>query len=338
VRPTDSLRALAVSGLLMTAASGFARAQATPRPQGPGTIAGVATDSGGVPLDSVDLSIAALKRRVVSGSDGAFRFDKLAPGRYDVAARRIGYLPQVHRVVVGEGGGVVRFLLVPAPRTLPPVVTAAVRGGLSGAVGDTAYNIIAGAEISVVATDHRTTSDSAGAFFLPLHTGKYMVRVTRPGFEARLFSVTIPNDSGRRVLIWMMPTTRGAAAVEAYRLDALRDRLERRKATSTILTREDISRLNKYDLGDLVRFGSSTPIDESCLAVIDGGPRTMPIWNVLAADIETVEIYPPGTLPLPDQWTPRSQPSGGIATLPRARQISSASGDCTTRVFVWLRK
>ena len=328
--------------VLMITGAGRLRGQAgapvaAPRPQGPGLLTGVVTDTAGTPIDSVDVYISSLQLRAPSTADGSFRFEKIKPGRYDVSARRIGYLPQVHRVVVGENGGAVRFSLVPAPRTLPPVVTSAVRGGLSGAIGDTAYNIITGAEISVVASDHRAVSDSTGSFFIPLNPGKYMVRVRRPGFESRLVSVTIPSDSGRRMLVWMMPTTRGEAALEAFRLDGLRDRLERRKSTSTILAREDINNLGLHDLRELVQLGGHARFGDSCSVTIDGGPRTMPAWEVLAADVETVEIYPPGTLEVPGPQTRR--PASALSRAARGAMAPSASiSDCSTRVFVWLRK
>jgi hypothetical protein len=304
---------------------------------GPGILSGVVADTGGVAIDSVDVYIASQQLRTLTRADGSFRFDKLKPGRYDVSARRIGYLPQLRRVTVGEGGGSVRFALVPAPRTLPPIVTAAARGGLSGVIGDTAYNIVAGAQISIMASDHRGVSDSTGSFFIPLNSGKYMVRVSRPGYESRMLSVTIPSDSGRRLLVWMMPTTRSDAPLETFRLDGLRDRLERRQATSTILTREDITRLGKYDLRELVEFGGHTPIADSCMAVIDGGPRTMPIWELLAADIETVEIYPPGTLDVTGPAMPRPMTALGRAAR-GAVAPSSLNRGCSTRVYAWLRK
>lgn len=330
-----------ILSILMLGAATVARAQdttarlATPRPLGAGILNGVVGDTAGTPIDSVEVYIASLQLRALSGANGSFRFDKVKPGRYDVSARRFGYLPQVRRVTVGEAGGSTRFALVPAPRTLPPVVTAAVRGGLSGVIGDTAYNIVSGAQISIMASDHRAISDSTGSFFIPLNAGKYMVRITRPGYESRLVGVTIPSDSGRRMLVWMMPTTKAEAAVEAFRLDALKDRLEWRKSTSTILTREDINKLGMHDLRELVQVGAREHVDDSCDAIVDGGPRTKPIWEILAADVETVEVYPPGTLSGPGQPVRRPQSplnnGGRISRVP-------VNTPCSTKVYVWLRK
>src|SRR2546429_87291 len=83
---------LATIVALVTAAS--ARAQNA----GPRTIAGVVTDTAGIPLDSIDVSIASLRRRMTSDVNGRFRFDDVKPGTYDVSARHIGYAPQMHAV------------------------------------------------------------------------------------------------------------------------------------------------------------------------------------------------------------------------------------------------
>src|SRR5690348_4145297 len=158
---------------------------------GPRTLVGVVSDTAGVPIDSAEIFISALKRHVMSAADGRFRFDDIKPGTYDVSARRLGYLPQVRKVKVADEGGAISFQLVPYVRGLAPVVTSSTRGGLSGVVGDTSYRSIAGTEISALATDRRTVSDSTGSFFLDLKPGKHILRVNAPGFSTRLVSVTV---------------------------------------------------------------------------------------------------------------------------------------------------
>ncbi len=305
------------------------------KPAGPRTIVGIVRDTLGNPVDSAELLIASVKRRTVTGPDGTFRFDDVKPGSYDIAARKLGLYPQVRTVMVGDNGGAVSFSLVPGTRALPPVVTSAARGGLSGVIGDTAYNIVEGARIAVVASDHRTSSDSMGRFFLELKPGKYMVNVSRPGYRTRLVSVTIPNDSGRRMTVWLTPSDQAQSAREAAAFDSLTLRLElRNPAFSTIFTREDINRLHIEDGVQLARLGGSSwkgPVDDGCLAIIDGGPRKLPIWSIDAADIETMETYTP-------------PPSRGTVTNIRADAITSAApplldDHCNgTKVYVWLRK
>lgn len=336
MRARESLRAVGLA-LLASIAAGQAAVgqQPAPRPAGPGTIVGVVLDTIGNPVDSVELLVGSIQRRTRSGPDGTFRFDDIKPGKYNVAARRPGYYPQVRSVVVDDKGGTVSFSLAPGVRALPPVVSSAPLGGLSGVIGDTAYNIVSGALISVVASDHRARSDSMGLFHIALKAGKYMVRVERPGYRSRLVSVTIPNDSGRRMTVWLTPSTRAQDARDAMALDSLEMRLAVRSPVwSTIYTREDINRLGIEDGAQLARLGANSwkgSLDDRCMAIIDGGPIKAPLWSIDAADLEMMEVYSP------------RRGSGRVTSIKpggtTAAESSNADDYCSSvRVFVWLRK
>jgi hypothetical protein len=318
------------AALLATSSAGAQRATMAPPPAGPKTLVGIVSDTAGNPVDSVEVFITAVKRRTMSGPNGAFRFDDLKSETYDVSTRRLGYLPQLRKVKVGDEGGTTAFSLVPYMRGLPPVVSSSSRGGLSGVIGDTAYNIVSGAQISVMASDRRTVSDSTGSFFLDLKPGKYMVRVNRSGFASRLVSVTIPNDSGRRMVVWLSPSSRGESAREEWAIENLNARLVRRNPVwSTIYSREDINKMGMTDAAQLATIGARKRVDDNCPAIIDGGPTTAPIWAFAASDIETMETY----TPKPASYAPTSIMGRGIQ--PRAR---AESDDCPVTVYLWLRK
>ena len=106
---------------VLGAASLDAQLPVAPRPAGPRTLVGVVSDTLGTPVDSAEIFIASLKRRVLSTADGSFRVDDIKPGTYDVSARRLGYLPQLRKVRVGEDGGTATFNLIPYVRGLAPV-------------------------------------------------------------------------------------------------------------------------------------------------------------------------------------------------------------------------
>jgi hypothetical protein len=314
---------------VLGAASLDAQLPVTPRPAGPRTLVGVVSDTSGTPIDSAEIFIASLKRRAMSTPDGSFRLDDIKPGTYDVSARRLGYLPQLRKIRVGDEGGVGSFQLVPYVRGLAPVVSSSTRGGLSGVIGDTAYNIVAGAEISVIATDRRASSDSTGSFYMDLKPGRYMVRVKREGYGSKLASVTIPNDSGRRIVVWLSPSSSPGSRREEWAIDSLRRRLLiRNPVWSAIYTREDILRMGATDAAQLATIGARSPVADNCLAFIDGGPTTAPIWAFSAADIETIEVYTPRRT----SYAPTSIASRGH--LPAASQAS----ECSNIVYLWLRK
>jgi hypothetical protein len=310
-----------------------------PAPPGARALTGVVTDTAGTPIDSADVTIASLKRRLTSAADGSFRFDDVKPGRYSVSARRIGFAPQVRTVVVGTEGGTARFSLVPTAHILAPVISSAALGGLSGVVGDTAYNTVAGAQVTVLGTDRRAESDSLGRFFIDLHPGRFVVRVTRPGYDSRMLSVTIPPDSGRRVTVWLQPGEDAGHNREAAALEALNGRLIRRTPMSKIYTREDLAKTSMTELSQLITSGAGTPIDGDCLAVIDGGPRMHPIWDIPAADIELLELYPPKSITTSNETSLRVPPPTVLdLNGQRLPPLPTHGYGCSVAVWVWLRK
>jgi hypothetical protein len=317
--------------LALTIATAVQAQQPTPpKPAGPKTLVGIVTDTIGNPVDSVELTISSLKRHALSGADGTFRFEDIKPGPYQVVARKIGYYPQMQAATVDDKGGVASFSLVLGIRALPPVVASAARGGLSGVIGDTAYNIVSEAQISVIASDHRTLSDSMGRFFLDLKPGKYMVNVSRQGYRTRLVSVTIPNDSGRRMTVWLTPTNVGQYNRDAMAFDALAARLARRNPVwSNVYTREDINRMGIEDGIQLAQVGAGKRMDDTCSAIIDGGPRRLPLWAIETADIEAMETY---TTPPPRRTVTSINRNQAI------RAQAQSSNVCGATVFVWLRK
>jgi carboxypeptidase family protein len=296
----------------------------TPALAGPGTLVGTISDLASNPIDSVDVFIVSKKRQTVT-VDGKFRFDKLEPGQYNVSMRRIGYPALMRPVTVGDSGGAVGFCVAQLPRTLAPVITSAPRGGLTGVIADTAFGIVAGAEITVLGGGQHTESDSAGIFYVPLKPGRYMVRVQRPGFQSKMVSVAVPSDSGRKMLIWLAPSTRGAAAREAFNAQELALRLDTiSPARAKIFTREDINKFGATELRQLAQAGAVSYVDDDCMAIVDGGPSAVPIWTLKAEDLEMVEVY--------TSKLPRNAPTS------IANQRRVVAPRCPVRVFAWLRK
>jgi hypothetical protein len=287
-----------------------------------------------VPVDSVEVHIAALQRRTFTSASGAFRFDDVRPGTYDLRARRIGFAPQVRRVSVDKDkGGSARFILLPVPYALPPVVTSSPRGGLSGVVGDTAFNPLPGAGVYAIGSGRRTVADSVGAFFLDVKADRYMVEVTLPGYGRKLLSVTVPRDSGRHITVWMTRSTATSGYRESVALEALRHRFMLRGATARFFTREDMGRLAAEWLSQLVVMGSGMPVPDDCEAVLDGWTR-LPVRALTTDELESVEVYPLGSLPDVDGRRLRTRPPRSIDS--RGTR-GSAMGPACPAVFAWTR-
>jgi len=278
----------------------------------PGTVAGVVVDTAGRAIDSATVLLGAT-RAVVSAANGAFRFDGVRPGRYDIVARRIGLLPQRQSVVVRDSGVFVRFALSRLPQSLPPAITTATRIGLVGVVADTAHRALTGATVDAIGVRRRVQTDSLGGFFLELDPGSYMIRFARAGYADQLVGVRISQQEGRRVVIWMSPASRGLSNRLAAGLFDMNRRIDgRRKSTSRLFTAEEIASIPVNDLERLATIGGGQLVDDRCLAVIDGGPLKAPLWSFNPNEVAFLEVY-------------------GSIGVGRPR-------DCPTSVYVWLKK
>jgi hypothetical protein len=187
--------------------------------------------------------------------------------------------------------------------------------------------------VYVVASNRRTVTDSAGTFFLDVKPGRYMVEVTKPGFARKLLSVTVPADSGRHVTVWMTPSNRGPSHREASFTRDLTRRFLIRKATARFFTREDMDRYNLQWLSQLVVMGSGMPVADQCETIVDGFWR-IPVYALTIDEVESVEVYPPGSLPDAGGSTLRSRPPRSID--PRGTQQRPTGPTCPA-VFVWTR-
>ena len=285
----------AVVGSFGVTAPASAQLATTPPPAGPGTIVGRVTDAEHRPIADAEVRIGRLDRSTRTTPDGFYRFDSLAEGRYDLRVRRIGYEAQSRAVSVNERGGSITFIIKAVPQRLEPVITAISRGGLGGFVIDAKRQPLPGATIRALGAAARTVTDSAGEFFIDVKPGTFMLHVTTDGYSPRLISVTVPKDSGRLVVIALEPG-KAASAREEIELEDLRKRLVWRTSPAAIFGREKLDALTNKRLTALVRSVNPNPVEETCMALVDGGPDLVPLWYLDADELEAVEIYPRGTL------------------------------------------
>ncbi|MEP6491316.1 MAG: carboxypeptidase regulatory-like domain-containing protein [bacterium] len=326
---------------------------AAPDPPGPRKIAGVVRDTSGVPVGEVEVTIPQLQRRAITQLDGSFHFEDIGRGNYAVRARKLGYAPQIRTILVDASGGAGAFALVPLPQALAPVVVTVARGGLSGVVGDTAFKPLFGADVRVLGHGESVKTDSLGAFYFPLRPGKYIVTVTQPGFDYKMVSITVPDDSGRRVTVFLPPLKRAPIAREAHNLDDFETRLEHRsEMRSRVYTQADLKRMNiewAYDAVNIafgaLCHGRMCRTDNNCSAVVNGGPATIDIGTLTVDQIETMEVY----VGAQDPGSSRGQigadivkgsSHGSLPLVPltnRTLALSENWGKNCVTTYVWLR-
>lgn len=293
---SGSLPACIVIGLLWSL-SALARpdqlsAQSARASAGPGTVSGVVTNQSGQPIENADVLLYQLQQRVRTNSNGVFRFDNVKSGKYTVEARGIGYKMSSKGITVKDSGAVVSFKLERTAFALPSVLTTADRLGLSGVIADSGYHALGGVHVDVIGANASAESDSAGAFFVPLNPGHYLVELRKSGFARQLVGVTVPPNEGRKLAAWMLPQS-GSDAVLGTHIFDLRQRVNKANALWTsYYTREDMERMQLPDIRALGSHVNKKLMNPDCPVIVNGDLRhVVPLWSLSTDELEFVEVY-----------------------------------------------
>jgi hypothetical protein len=263
---------------------------------GPRLLVGIVVDTAGKPIQGAEVIVHQLRRRLYTRADGTFRLDSIPLGKYEMRARKIGFAAQVREFVVDSTGGVAQFALVPIIQALPAMLSSANRKGISGYVADLSYDAIPKATVRVLGAGLSTETDSAGNFFLPAETGRYMVSIAKDSFTTRLVAVTVPKDSGRHVNAWLMPGTK-VPKDEFWNVEDLRERQAWVRSEDRVLyTREDLVRINVEWIYDAVamtntKFRFTERFSRDCMVVVNGGPDIADLSKLTIDDVESIEVY-----------------------------------------------
>jgi hypothetical protein len=259
------------------------------------TVTGVVMDADSMPLPNVTVMIRKLQRQTLTGADGTFRLDSIPAGTHELTARAVGLLSGVQYVTAGPNMTPVTITMIRYRNTLAAMVTTADELGLSGIIGDTMYRALAGVKVTAIGGSEIAYTDSTGAFHMPLKPGQYMLRIDKDGYARQTVGVSLPEDQGRKIAVWMAERHGGDDPVYGRELFDLGQRMVRASPTSSkFLTREDMSAMGAVDLQALaIRFQTGR-ITQDCLVQLGGTiNRMVPLGNLTAADIEFVELYLP---------------------------------------------
>jgi hypothetical protein len=261
---------------------------------------GIVVDSvSGRPIEGVLVTLFGhgYSQSVASQDDGTFRFTKVTPGTYTLAARRLGYARLEMPIPIEDNGVRIKVSLVKVT-TLDPVI--AMPGtGIGGHVGTlNSLRPLANADISIVGVGTRVRTDSSGRFFVPLKVpGTYVVRARTAGYEPVSLSVFVPRDSTARLMLLM--DTASTPKSNAYELawQEFNDRARMRGTKSAIISHSELAGTGEVGfLEALQRVPSVTTkqlrLGQMVCVFVDGRPATgvpLRLWDVEA--IEAVEVY-----------------------------------------------
>lgn len=123
--------------------------------QAPGRITGTVVGEAAQPVVSAQVSIPNSGAGAITGPDGRYTINNVAPGTYTVRAQRIGYSPHSQRVTVASGETAVadfQLVVLPASLTAQVVVgyTTEQRRDISGAVSSVTGSEIADQKVATV--------------------------------------------------------------------------------------------------------------------------------------------------------------------------------------------
>jgi hypothetical protein len=216
-------------------------------------VRGVVRDTALAPLPGVEVILLSPRRSTVTDAAGHFAIDSIPEGVRHLLIRRIGFVP-LHPTVRVPQTDTVHAILLPAPQNLPPLIVEVERAGIRGVVGDTAWHALPGTLVELLGARSADTTDERGRFaFENLRQGHYVLRISREGYVARLFSLDL-STQGQEYSIFLEPYHRGlfdwANTIEAG--NALAD-------LATRLAMEP--RRNRMTRGELERYGSMALCD-----------------------------------------------------------------------------
>ena len=264
-----------------------AQSSSAPRDSIVGSVIGFVRDPTGQPIRDALVYLNGQRPEARTRADGSYYLAVSARGKYTLGARKVGYRGVSDQITADTGVTRVDLELERLPEFLAASVTTALRGGLSGLVVDENGTPIANATVTAIGAGTGGRTNDQGEFFIPVKGGKFLVRFEKRGLSRRIMSVSVPKDSGRRMLATMRVETEKPNPREGANLFDLNQALIRASPVwQRLVTREDLVRFGVQDAQQVARrFGASPIVDEEC-AKIDGGPSVAPLWSIDVQEIE----------------------------------------------------
>jgi len=345
-----------------------------------GTIAGTVKMSDGGPVVGRPVTLATEwdTVRTITSSTGAFRFDNVADGRYELRILLLGRAPWSQAIDIRGGITVsVNATLRPTVRSLSRVLVTGVRTGVYGEIGDlTNYKPLDSARVEVIGFRSATTTGHGGRFVIDSVAGgrSYVVRVSRPGYQMKTVSIRVPERGGFELNAYLEP------GVDRSTKDELLWREFDNRAgwggnNAALITRADLVGGPRASLASALTLARpvlmkglrlhwaalSSPGTEVYPCIFVNGryaPRGVMLDQFELQDIEAIEVYAPGTLQFdrlvgkfagsPPPYRCGEQPSRSVGFSPSPEGIATTmqiplgtemgSGQMISVLVIWLRQ
>lgn len=218
-----------------------------------GQVTGVVHSTDGRPVAGTLVTLDTDQMIATTRTDGSgvFRFDNVVEGRHELRVTFPGYSPWVRFVDVKEGATVsVDVVFRPSVQMLDSVVVSATRTGVFGMIGDmTTLAPLDSAVVQVIGFRSADTTSDGGRFQLDRVQGgrSYVVRVSRPGYETRAISISVPSKGGFELTAFLDPGSERRTNNEGLWRE-FDNRLNYGGMSAALITRADLGGLAKSSL------------------------------------------------------------------------------------------
>lgn len=305
-------------------------------------------DQAGAPLPQVTVTVrgdSARGVRAVTGDSGIVRFRDVPRGSLAVFARRIGLAPDSLVLAGGRTEAVLRLRRTTV--TTLETVRVAGRRSVSGIVASAAgQEPIAGALVTVVGTNLRTTTAADGSFSLPLEgrRGGVTLLVRHDGYAPVARAERIPARASGNYLVLLESSDAVDTREASMRWDMAR-RMAWRGLNSATIGERELLATGAPSLLDALRESPSRSerglrfADAACLFV-DGEPRPgQSLQSFPTEEARLVEVYDWRSdrfTSLGERW-PAGAPCGQTeSVLPATTGVRGEPG-VVSWVVVWTR-
>ncbi|HTE46673.1 MAG TPA: carboxypeptidase regulatory-like domain-containing protein [Gemmatimonadaceae bacterium] len=290
----------------------------------------------------VTLGVPGSERTARTDERGVFTFDKVAPGRYTLVVRRLGYEP-FRETIEPKSGDAPIVVTLTRVASLDTVRVLAAQQGIYGAVA-TAHDLrpLRSATIRVIGVGGGKISvDSTAHFFVPIKTpGAYVVRAQSGGYQAQTVSVTVRPGEGVEVAMLLDSATTPASNRLEMAMADFDDRLKVRKQASALMSRAELLRYDDRQILGAIRAAPSfvakgLRFGASACVFVDGRPFTGSMDAFEPKQIEAVEVYGEkgdATGTLAKAW-PRGFPCGDTGM-----PSTAPGGDVVKWVVIWIKQ
>ena len=292
----------------------------------------------------VDL-IAPVARTTHTDSGGRFVFTGIGAGPFRLSVRQVGFMPI--DTSFSEPHGDLTFRMERLATRLSDVVVRGRWQGIHGIVADSqSLTGLSGTAIRVVGVSSNTRTDSLGGFAVDVRQpGTYVVRVERPGYASRVFSVSVLKDSAPELLVSLAESSADDARTQILWRE-FDSRTRMRGLNSAFVMADELAAIGTETTSEALLRSKSFAIKnlrlqrDICLYV-NGEPK--PGWTMDAFDaseILAIEVYGRRgelTNNLGVRW-PKGVPCGPATGSSPVRLSESERRLQVQSVVIWLKK